>query len=132
MAQWLPLNVSVLATNRNCLLVQTILRLAGFHRQPSLGLLRGLLYSEVCKSRSASGIELEITTFRKSLLYFLFLCLLFFFGGQKIFFVCHKFIGHSHSISQHRPRIPCATLLRARRLLLQRLGLLVNIGVHTS
>ena len=29
---------------------------AGFHRQPSLGLLQGLLYLEVCKSRSASGI----------------------------------------------------------------------------
>ena len=34
---WFPLNVSVLATNQSCLLVQTLLRFAGFHRQPSLG-----------------------------------------------------------------------------------------------
>ena len=66
------MNVSVLATNRSCLLVRTLLRSAGFRRQPSPGLLRDLLYLEVCKSRSASDIELEITTFRKLLLYFLF------------------------------------------------------------
>ena len=77
---WFPLNISVFATNRSCLLVRTLVRSAGFHRQPLLGLLRALLYLEVCYSRSASGIELEITTFRKSLVYFLFLALLF-FGG---------------------------------------------------
>ena len=65
--------------------MRTLLRFAGFHRQPSSGLLRGLLYLEVCKSRSASGIELEITTFRKSLLYFFVLSFVHFFGGQKIF-----------------------------------------------
>ena len=55
---WFPLNVSVLATIQSCFLVRTLLRLAGFHRQPSSGLLRGLLYLEVCKSRSASSIGL--------------------------------------------------------------------------
>ena len=45
---------------------------AVFHRQSSLGLLQRLLYLEVCESRSASGIELKITTFRKSLLCFSF------------------------------------------------------------
>ena len=39
---WFPLNVSVIATNRNCLLGQTLLRFAGFHMQPSFGFLRGL------------------------------------------------------------------------------------------
>ena len=29
----------------------------GLHRQQSFGLLRGLLYLEACKSRSASGIN---------------------------------------------------------------------------
>ena len=51
-----PLNVSVIATNRSCLLARTPLRFASFHKQPSFGLLRGLLYLEACKSRSASGI----------------------------------------------------------------------------
>ena len=55
---WFPLNVSVIATNRSCLLAVTLLRFAGFHRQPSFGLLRGLLYLEACKSCSASGIQL--------------------------------------------------------------------------
>ena len=49
---WFPLNVSVIATNQSCLLA----RFAGFYRQPSFGLLRGLLYLEACKSRSASDI----------------------------------------------------------------------------
>ena len=64
---WFPLNVSVIATNQSCLLVRMMLRFAGFHRQSSFGLfsvleegggglLRGLLYLEACKSRSASGI----------------------------------------------------------------------------
>ena len=69
---WFPFNVSVIATNRSCLLAQTLLRFAGFHKQPSFGLLRGLLYLEACKSLSASGIYLEITTFRKSSLFFVF------------------------------------------------------------
>ena len=33
---WFPLNVSVLATNQSCLLMQTLLRFAGFHKQPSV------------------------------------------------------------------------------------------------
>ena len=41
---WFPLNVSVLATDRSCLLARTSLRWAGFHRQASQGLLRGLLH----------------------------------------------------------------------------------------
>ena len=75
---WFPLNVSVIATNRSCLLARTLLRFAGFHKQPSFGLLRGLLYLEVCKSRSASGIQSEITTFRKVVIIFLLLALFFF------------------------------------------------------
>ena len=51
-----PLNVLVIATNRSCLLARTLLRFAGFQKQPSLSLLRVILYLEVCKSRSASGI----------------------------------------------------------------------------
>ena len=39
---WFPLNVSVLATDRSCLLARTSLRCPGFHRQASQGLLRGL------------------------------------------------------------------------------------------
>ena len=64
----------------------TLLRFAGFHRQPSLGLFRGLLYLEVCKSRSVSGIEVEITTLRKPLFYFLFLALLFFVRSTEHLF----------------------------------------------
>ena len=96
---WFPLNVSVIATNRSCLLVQTLLRFAGFYRQPSLGLLRGLLYLEVCKSRSASSIELEIPTFPKVLIFSCFEFALF-FGWQKIYFVSYA-IGFYRSQSQH-------------------------------
>ena len=53
---WFPLNVSLIATNQSCLLARTLLRFAGFHKQPSFGLLRGLLYLEACKLRSASGL----------------------------------------------------------------------------
>ena len=53
---WFPLTASVIETNRSCLLARTLLRFACFHRQPSSGLLRDLLYLEACKSRSASGI----------------------------------------------------------------------------
>ena len=71
-----------------------------FCRFPSLGLLRSLLYLEVRKPRSASGIELETPTFRKSLQYFLFLALLIFSGGQKIFFV--SFVIGSHRAQSQR------------------------------
>ena len=75
----------------------------------------------------------EITTFRKSSL---FLALLFFSGEQEIFFCLALLVSidHSHSTLRHRPRksSTCAALLRARRLLLRRLGSLVIIGVHTS
>ena len=93
------LNVSVLAKNQSCLLVRTFLHFAGFHKQPSLGLLRGLLYLdwEVCKPHSAPGIMLEITTFQKSLLHFLFFSFALFLGRQKIFFVPHK--SHSQHIA---------------------------------
>ena len=113
----------MLATNRSCLLVQALLHFAGFHKQPSLG-------KEVCGSRSTSSIELEITIFGKPLLYFLFLASLFFFGGQKIFVSC--IIGSHRSQSEYIAAQTCATLLRARRLFLRRLGLLVSIGAHTS
>ena len=67
--------------------MQTLLRYAGFHKQPSFGLLRSLLYLEACKSRSASGIKPEITTFRKIVIIFLFVFgYTIFFGRQTIFF----------------------------------------------
>ena len=97
---WFPLHVSVIATNQSFLLARTLLRFAGFHKQPSFGLLRGRLYFEACKSRSASGIQSEITTFQKSSLFILLLALLFFFGGQKIF-VVSCVVGFYRSQSQH-------------------------------
>ena len=105
---WFPLNVLMIATNRSCLLTRTLLRFAGFHRQPSFGLLRGLWYMEACKSRSASGVWSEITTFRNSLLWFLILALLFFSedGKSFLFLALLVSIDHSHSISRHRPRKP--------------------------
>ena len=91
------------------------MRFAGFYRQPSSGLLRGLLYLEVCKSHSASGIELEIISFRKSLLCIFDLSFALFFGGQKTFLcpVLSVPTCYSHSISRHRPRksSTCVTLL---------------------
>ena len=96
---WFPINVSVLATNWSCVLVRTLLHFAGFHRLPSLCLLQVFfLYMEVCISPSASGIEVETTTFWKSLLYSLFLALLF-FQKTKIFVCC--IIGSHRSQSQH-------------------------------
>ena len=83
---WFLLEVSVLATNRSCLFVQTLLCFAGFHRQLSSGLLQGLLYLEVCKPRSASGIELEIMTFRKSMLIFFWFELCSFFSKNRNYF----------------------------------------------
>ena len=80
--------------------MRRLVRFVGFHRQPSLGLLRGLLYLEVCESRSAFGIELKITTFRKWLLYFLVFILALFFGGQKVVFVSWV-IGFHKLQSQH-------------------------------
>ena len=132
---WFTLNVSVIETNQSFLLVRTLLRFVGFHKQPSFVLLRGLLYLEACKSCSTSGIQLEITTFRKSSLYLLFLALLIFLEDIKSFLclVLLVSIGRSHSIQRHRPRKPsqalasprksstCATQLQARRLLLRRL-----------
>ena len=53
---WFSLNVSVIATNRSCLLARMLVRFAGFHKQQSCGLLRGLLYLETCKLRIAFGI----------------------------------------------------------------------------
>ena len=131
---WFPLNGSVLSTNRSCLLVRTLLCFAGFHRQPSLGLLQGLLYLEVCKSRSAFYIELEKRLSEIRCYIVLFRALLLFFGGQKIFLCRALSVPTGHSISRHSPRksSTCATLLRARRLLLRRLGLIASSGVRTS
>ena len=82
-----------------------LLLFAGFHRQSSSGLLRGLLHLGLCKSHSASGIELEITTFRKLWLYFFYFEFCSFFG-QKIFLwpALSVATGRTHSISRHRPR----------------------------
>ena len=97
---WFPLNVSVFTTNRSCLLVQKLLRFSGFHRQLSSGLLRGVLYLNVCNSRSASGIELKITTFGKSLLqFFCFELSSFFRRTENLFVTC--VIGSLRSQSQH-------------------------------
>ena len=71
--------------------MRTIMWFAGFHRQPLLGLLRGFLYLEVCGSRSASGIELEITIFGKPLLYILFLALLFFRRTENLCVLRYRF-----------------------------------------
>ena len=124
----------MVATNQSCLLVRTLLHFAGFHRQPLLGLLRGLLYLEVCESCSASSIELKIITFGKLLLFFVFNLASFFSKNRKSFLCPALSVPKSHSISGHRPRKNSTrtTLLRARRFLLQRLELLVSIGVHTS
>ena len=81
--------------------MQTLLRFAGFQRQPFAGFLRGILYLEVCKLCSASSIELEITTFRKSLLYFFVLFeLCSFFRRTENLFVSYV-IGPYRSQSQH-------------------------------
>ena len=40
-------------------------------------------------------------------------------------------VAIGHSILRHMPRKPSQKLLRARRLLLRRLGLFVSIDVHT-
>ena len=67
--------------------MRVLLHFAGFHRQPSSGLLRGLLCLEVCKSRSASGIGLEITTFRQSY-FFVLSFALFCRRTENIFVFC--------------------------------------------
>ena len=123
------------ATYWSCLLVRMLLRFAGFHRQRSSGLFRGLLCLEVFKSRSASGIELVIKTFRKLLVYFFVFSFALFIRGQKIFY-CSVFsvlTGNSRSMSRRKrcKSSTCATLLRARRLLLQKLGLLASSGFYT-
>ena len=69
---------------------------AGFHKQPSFGLLRGLLYLEERKSGRAFGIQPEITTFRTSSLFW---ALLFFLEDRKFFFSC--VVGFYRSQSQH-------------------------------
>ena len=97
---WFPLNVLVIATNRSCLLARMLLGFAGFQRQPSFGLLQDLSYLEACKSRSASGIQLEITTFRKPPLFPLFLALLFFSEDKKKIFVVSCVVGFYRSQSQ--------------------------------
>ena len=123
----------VLPKNRSCLLVRTFLCFAGFHRQPSSGLLRGLLYLEVCKLRSAFSSELEITTFQKLLQCCFVSSFALFFGGQKISLCPAWSVLTSHSILRHRSRknSTCATLLRAHRVLLRRMELLVSINVYT-
>ena len=125
-------NVSVLATNRSCLLVLMLLRFAGFHRQPLSGLLRGLLYLEVRESRSASGIELKKHDIPKVVVIYFVLRFALFFGRQKIFLCSALSVPTAYRGTSSRKISTCATLLRARRSLLQRLGLLVSSGAHIS
>ena len=82
---WYPLNVSVLATDRSCLLARTSLRWAGFHRQASQGLLRGLLDQRYV-NRAAHSAFITNNDVPRVVVIFV-LALLFFFGGQKFFFV---------------------------------------------
>ena len=96
---WLPLNVSVLTTNRSCLLVLTLLHFAGFHRQLSPGLLRGLLCLEVCKSCSASGIEFRNNDFPKVVVKVLKLCSLF--SEDRKYYFLYYIIGSHRSQSLH-------------------------------
>ena len=94
----------MIATNRSCLLARTLLRFAGFYKQPSFGVLRGLLCLEAYKLHIAFVIQSEITTFRKSSLFFVFGFALFFQSTENIFFLALLVsIDHSHSISQHKP-----------------------------
>ena len=81
--------------------MQMLLHFAGFHRQPSSGLLRGLLYLEVCKSCSASGIELKITTFRQSLYFFLVLSFVLFVSEDRKNRFVSCVVGSHRSKLQH-------------------------------
>ena len=83
-----------------CSCVRTLVHFAGFYRQPLSGLLRGFLCLEVCISRSASGIELKITTFRKSLLYLFVLSFALFSRKTENIFAFWV-IGSDRSQSQH-------------------------------
>ena len=87
--------------NRSWLLVWTLLCFAGFHKQPSSAFLRGLLYLEVCKSCIAYGIELEIMTFRRSSLYFLFCALLYFSEDKKYFCILHYWFSQATVTAYH-------------------------------
>ena len=59
---------------------------------------------EACKLRIASGIQSEITTFRKSSLFFCFWLCSFFSKDRKSFYLALLVsIDHSHSISRHKP-----------------------------
>ena len=124
----------MLANNQSCLLAPTLLRFAGFHRQPSTGLLRGLLYLEVCKSQSASGIALEITTFQESLLYFFVLSFAFFLRTQNLFVTC--IIGSHRSQSQQiaaqaSQKFNMRDFVATTQAFIAKAGI-VSSGVHTS
>ena len=117
----------MLATNQSCLLVRTLFRFAGFHRQPSLGLLRDLLYLEVCKSR-----RLRNNDFPKVVVIY-FCSFALFLGGQIIFCVLSYWFLEVTVTAYRNTGLTfpcksstCANLLRARRRLLRRLGLLVS------
>ena len=69
--------------------MRTLLHFAGSRRQPLSGLLRGLLYLEVCKSRSASGIELKIKDFPNVVaIFFILSFALFFRRTENLFVTC--------------------------------------------
>ena len=105
--------------------MQTLLHFADFHRQTSSGLLQGLLYLEVCKSRSASGIELNISTLRKLLLYFFVLSFALFFLEDRDSFCAPSYRFAQVTITAYHgaglANSTYATFLRACRLLLRRL-----------
>ena len=111
----------MIATNRSCLLARTLLCFPGFHRQPSFGLLRGLLYLEACKAVVIVFVFSFALFFSEDRKYFLFLALL-------------VSIDHSRSISRHRPRKPsqkfntCDFVATSQAFV----GKAVIIGVHTS
>ena len=101
--------VSVLATNRSCLLVRTLLRSAGFHRQPSKVLLWGLLHSDVCKSQKCIRYSVINNDFPKVVVRKLFFGFALFFRKTKDIFLYPAFsvsMGCSHSASRHKPCNP--------------------------
>ena len=105
--------------------MQNLLHFAGFHGQPLLSLLRGHLYMEVCKSKVVNiFFVLKFVIFRK--IKHTFCVLHYRFSLVTITAYRGTSLASPHKSST------CVTLLRARRLLLQRLVLLVCIGAHLS
>ena len=109
--------------------MRTLLRFAGFHRQLSFGLLRGLLYLQACKLRSASGILLEKTTSESRYIFLLFSFALF-VEGQKIFFVSCV-VGFYRSLSQNNTAHASQAFAKVQHVRLCRVlsGFCCNAGI---